>query len=78
MNYNKLIIIKEKLIKFKFLIIKNRKGNYYLSIDDKIKLIKEGKSIPIRVKGNGRDLNLVVKTRGVMESGEIKYKRLKL
>jgi len=38
----------------------------------------DGKRIPIRVKGNGRDIKLLVKTRGTIESGDLKNKRMGL
>ena len=34
--------------------------------------------LPIRVQGNGRDRKLLVKTRGTIESGYLKNKRMGL
>ena len=78
MNLNKLKIIKSKLKRLSKLLQKKQKKKYYLTIEEKKELLMDGKRIPIRVKGNGRDIKLLVKTRGTIESGDLKNKRMGL
>ena len=78
MNLNELKLIKSKLKRLLELLQKKQKMKYYLTIEEKKDLLKEGKRIPIRVKGNGRDIKLLVKTRGTIESGDLKDKRMGL
>ena len=78
MNLNELKLIKSKLKRLLELLQKKQKMKYYLTIEEKKDLLKEGKRIPIRVKGNGRDIKLLVKTRGTIESGDLKNKRMGL
>jgi len=78
MNLNKLYEFKYKLKKLSILLKKNKQRRFYLTNEEKVKLLKDGKRIPIRVKGNGRDIKLLVKTRGTIESGELKNKRMGL
>ena len=78
MNLNELKIIKSKLKRLSKLLQKKQKKKYYLTIEEKKELLMDGKRIPIRVKGNGRDIKLLVKTRGTIESGDLKNKRMGL
>ena len=78
MNLNELKLIKSKLKRLLELLQKKQKMKYYLTIEEKKDLLKDGKRIPIRVKGNGRDIKLLVKTRGTIESGDLKNKRMGL
>ncbi len=78
MNLNELKIIKSKLKGLSKLLQKKQKKKYYLTIEEKKELLMDGKRIPIRVKGNGRDIKLLVKTRGTIESGDLKNKRMGL
>ena len=74
MNIKKLYLLKSKLLKYKK--VKNKK--YYLTVDEKKDLLSRGERIPLRVKGNGRDVKTIVKTRGTIESGYLKNKRMGL
>ena len=81
MNLNELNLSKSKLKKLleSLKLLKKKSNNkYYLTIGEKKELLKDGKRIPLRVKGNGRDIKLLVKTRGTIESGELKNKRMGL
>ena len=78
MNLNELKIIKFKLKRLSKILQKKQKKKYYLTIEEKKELLMDGKRIPIRVKGNGRDIKLLVKTRGTIESGDLKNKRMGL
>ena len=78
MNLNKLYEFKYKLKKLSILLKKNKQRRFYLTNEEKVKLLKDGKRIPIRVKGNGRDIKLLVKTRGTIESGDLKNKKMGL
>ena len=49
-----------------------------LPASEKLKLLKEDKRVPLRVKGNGRNVKLLVKVRDPIESGELKNKRMGL
>ena len=73
MNIEKLYLLKNKLLKYK-----NKKKKYYLTLDEKKDLLLKGERIPLRVKGNGRDVKTIVKTRGTIESGYLKNKRMGL
>ena len=52
--------------------------DFLTTIDDKKDLLSKGEKIPLRVKGNGRDIKTIVKTRGTIESGYLKNKRMGL
>lgn len=74
MNIERLYLLKSKLLKYKRIM----NNKYYLTIDDKKDLLSRGERIPLRVKGNGRDIKTIVKTRGTIESGYLKNKRMGL
>ena len=74
MNIERLYLLKSKLLKYKRIM----NNKYYLTIDDKKDLLSRGEIIPLRVKGNGRDIKTIVKTRGTIESGYLKNKRMGL
>ena len=80
MNLKELKELRKKLTKLLLLNNKSKNKNkkFYLTIAKKRQLLKDGKSIPIRVQGNGRDRKLLVKTRGTIESGYLKNKRMGL
>jgi hypothetical protein len=78
MDLNKLYEIRIKLNRLSTLVQKKKTGNYYLTVEEKVNLLREGKRIPLRVKGNGRDKKVLVKTRGTINSGDLKNKRMGL
>ena len=78
MNIKQLHKLKIKLKKLSILLSKEKKNKYYLTNEEKLELLKKGKKIPLRVKGNGRNIKLLVKTRGPIESGELKNKKMGL
>ena len=78
MNIEKLQVIKSKLKELSNMLRKRNSRKFYLTTEEKLEYLKNGKRIPIRVKGNGRDIKLLVKTRGTIESGELKNKKMGL
>ena len=50
----------------------------YLTIDQKKKYLQQGKKIPLRVKGNGRRLNLIAKLRGTISDGSLSMRKMGL
>ena len=78
MDLKELKELRKKLTKLLLLNNKSKNKKFYLTLDEKSRLLRDGKSIPIRVQGNGRDRKLLVKTRGTIESGYLKNKRMGL
>ena len=78
MNVVQLHELKCKLKKLSALLHKEKKKKFYLTNEEKVELLKSGKRIPLRVKGNGKRVKLLVKTRGTIESGELKNKKMGL
>ena len=74
MDLDKLYEIKNKLI---LLMKKKKSNNFYLTAEQKLEYSKNNQKIPLRVKGNGRNKTFV-KTRGTIESGELKNKKMGL
>lgn len=54
------------------------KNMKYLTIEQKKEFLRNGKRIPLRVKGNGRSLNLIVKLRGTIFDGSLKTQKMGL
>ena len=77
MELNKLYKIKFMLKELQLLLHK-KNSKFYLTNEEKLKLLKEDKRVPLRVKGNGRNVKLLVKVRDPIESGELKNKRMGL
>lgn len=50
----------------------------YLTIEQKKELLQQGKKIPLRVKGNSRKLNLIIKLRGTIFDGSLKMLKMGL
>ena len=72
MNLKKLYLLKKLLLQSK------NNNDFYLTTKQKSEFLKKEEKIPLRVKGNGRELKTIVKTRGTIESGELKKKRMGL
>lgn len=78
MDKNKLKDLRDKLIKLSYMKRNRKKRNYYLTLDEKRELLREGKNIPLHVKGNGRNFKTLVKTRSPLASGDFKDRRMGL
>lgn len=78
MNLKELKELRKKLTKLLLLNNNSKYKKFYLTLAEKRGLLQAGKKIPIRVQGNGRDRKLLVKTRGTIESGYLKNKRMGL
>ena len=78
MNIKQLHKLKYKLKKLSVLLSKDKKKNYYLTNEEKLELLRKGKRIPLRVKDNGRNIKLIVKTRDPIASVELKNKKMGL
>ena len=50
----------------------------YLNIEQKKELLRQGKKTPLRVKGNGRSLNLIAKLRGTIFDGTLNLRKMGL
>ena len=72
MNLEKLYLLKKLLLQSK------KKNDFYLNVEQKKKYLKDKGFIPLRVKGNGRKVKTNVKTRGTIESGYLKNKKMGL
>lgn len=69
----------EKLYLLKKLLLQSKNNNdFYLNMEQKKKYLKDKGFIPLRVKGNGRKVKTIVKTRGTIESGYLKGKKMGL
>ena len=69
----------EKLYLLKKLLLQSKNNNdFYLNMEQKKKYLKDKGFIPLRVKGNGRKVKIIVKTRGTIESGYLKGKKMGL
>ena len=69
----------EKLYLLKKLLLQSKNNNdFYLNMDQKKNYLKDKGFIPLRVKGNGRKVKTIVKTRGTIESGYLKGKKMGL
>ena len=72
MNLEKLYLLKKLLLQSK------KKNDFYLDMGQKKIYLKDKGFIPLRVKGNGRKVKTNVKTRGTIESGYLKGKKMGL
>ena len=72
MNLKKLYLLKKLLLQSK------KKNDFYLNVEQKKTYLKDKGFIPLRVKGNGRKVKTNVKTRGTIESGYLKNKKMGL
>lgn len=72
MNLEKLYLLKSLLMQSK------KKNDFYLNMEQKKTYLKNKGFIPLRVKGNGRKVKTNVKTRGTIESGYLKNKKMGL
>ena len=69
----------KKLYLLKSIILKSKNNNdFYLNMEQKKNILKDKGFIPLRVKGNGRKVKIIVKTRGTIESGYLKGKKMGL
>ena len=59
-------------------LLGKNKSSFYLNVYQKKECLRENKRIPLRVRGNGRDVKTRVKTRGTIVSGELKGKKMGL
>ena len=50
----------------------------YLTVEQKKQYLQKGKRIPLRVKGNGRSANLIVKLRGTIVDGSLTTRKMGL
>jgi len=74
MDLNKLYYLKNKLL----VLLGKNKSSFYLTVDKRKECLSENKKISLRVRGNGRDVKTIVKTRGTIVSGELKGKKMGL
>ena len=74
MNLKKLYLLKSKWLSLQ----SKKKINFYLTTKQKSEFLKKKEKIPLRVKGNGRKVKTNVKTRGTIESGYLKGKKMGL
>ena len=72
MNLKKLYLLKRLLLQSK------NNNDFYLNVEQKKTYLKDKGFIPLRVKGNGRKVKTIVKTRGTIESGYLKGKKMGL
>lgn len=72
MNLKKLYLLKSLLLQSK------NNNDFYLNMEQKKNILKDKGFIPLRVKGNGRKVKTNVKTRGTIESGYLKGKKMGL
>ena len=72
MNLKKLYLLKRLLLQSK------NNNDFYLNVEQKKTYLKDKGFIPLRVKGNGRKVKTNVKTRGTIESGYLKGKKMGL
>ena len=69
----------KKLYLLKKLLLQSKNNNaFYLNMEQKKNILKDKGFIPLRVKGNGRRVRTNVKTRGTIESGYLKDKKMGL
>lgn len=69
----------KKLYLLKKLLLQSKNNNaFYLNMEQKKNILKDKGFIPLRVKGNGRRVKTNVKTRGTIESGYLKGKKMGL
>ena len=69
----------KKLYLLKKLLLQSKNNNaFYLNMEQKKNILKDKGFIPLRVKGNGRRVKINVKTRGTIESGYLKGKKMGL
>ena len=69
----------KKLYLLKKLLLQSKNNNaFYLNMEQKKNYLNDKGFIPLRVKGNGRRVRTNVKTRGTIESGYLKDKKMGL
>ena len=62
MDLNKLYYLKNKLL----VLLGKNKSSFYLTVDKRKECLSENKKISLWVRGNGRDVKTIVKTRGTI------------